>query len=144
MVLKELALKTLLTHPKIHTRTRTKTRRILIEAAVKLFSEGLFPSITEIAQQAELSRATAYRYFPTHDALVCTIVAETLKPVKQWKSCQTDISARIDDLLSYTFPHLFRNEGALRAEMHLALTKWGQAGRMPLQIKSIRLTLMIA
>src|SRR5919204_2216817 len=51
-------------------RQRSRTRRVLIAAADELFAEGLVPTVAEVAERAEMGRATAYRYFPTQEALL--------------------------------------------------------------------------
>lgn len=108
------------------TRTRARTRRLLIDTAIRLFDGGAFPSITEVAQEAQLSRATAYRYFPTQNALVSAIVAATLSPMANWQPTHQDVIARIDELFSFAFPHMLKHEGTLRAALHLSLTQWAQ------------------
>ncbi len=108
------------------TSTRARTRRLLIETAMRLFDSGAFPSITEVAHQAQLSRATAYRYFPTQSALVSAIVSETLGPIKNWQPTRQDAAGRIDELFSFAFPRMLQHEGTLRAALHLSLTQWAQ------------------
>lgn len=49
---------------------RLRTRRALLEAARKLVKEGRTPSVSEVADAALVSRATAYRYFPHQDTLL--------------------------------------------------------------------------
>lgn len=65
-----------LTLPQDLTHTRARTRKLLLASAMVLFDAGAFPSITELAQHAQVSRATAYRYFPTQSALITAVVAE--------------------------------------------------------------------
>jgi len=123
------------------TSTRAKTRRLLIETAMRLFDSGSFPSITEVAQKAQLSRATAYRYFPTQSALVSAIVNETLSPIKNWQPTKQDATERIDELLSFAFPRMLRHEGTLRAALHLSLTQWAHSqstDAIPIREKLIR------
>lgn len=64
------------------TTIRARTRRLLIDTAMSMYERGAFPSITEVASAAQLSRATAYRYFPTQSALVSAMVDES--PVQYW------------------------------------------------------------
>lgn len=109
------------------TATRARTRRLLIETAMKMFDSGAFPSITEVAQEAQLSRATAYRYFPTQSALVSAIVTETLSPIKNWRPTKQDTGDRIDEMLGFAFPRMLEHEGTLRAALHLSLTQWAQS-----------------
>ena len=112
---------------KILTATRARTRRLLIETAMKMFDSGAFPSITEVAAVAQLSRATAYRYFPTQSALVSAIVTETLSPMKSWRPSQEEVGDRVEELLTFAFPRMLEHEGTLRAALHLSLTQWAQS-----------------
>jgi AcrR family transcriptional regulator len=49
---------------------RQRTRKDLLLAASRLMSGGRQPSLDEVATEALVSRATAYRYFPSADALL--------------------------------------------------------------------------
>ena len=49
---------------------RSRTRRDLLEAALRLSAEGKAVTLEEIAEEAQVSRATAYRYFPNVDDLL--------------------------------------------------------------------------
>jgi AcrR family transcriptional regulator len=49
------------------------TTRLLLEAAAELVRKGQEPSIAELAEVAEVSRATAYRYFPTKELLLAEV-----------------------------------------------------------------------
>jgi len=49
---------------------RMRTRKDLLQAAARLMAAGSSPSLEEVAEEAMVSRATAYRYFPGLDALL--------------------------------------------------------------------------
>jgi AcrR family transcriptional regulator len=49
---------------------RSRTRKDLLRAASRLMSQGRSPSLDEVAAEALVSRATAYRYFPNVEALL--------------------------------------------------------------------------
>ena len=49
---------------------RKRTRKDLLQAAARLMKQGKSPSLEEIAAEAMVSRATAYRYFPNVEALL--------------------------------------------------------------------------
>jgi AcrR family transcriptional regulator len=51
-------------------RQTQRTRRALVAAADELFSEGRVPTVAAVAERADVGRATAYRYFPTQEALL--------------------------------------------------------------------------
>lgn len=48
---------------------KQRTRQALLQAAATLLSQGGRPTLEEVAAQAMVSRATAYRYFPKIEAL---------------------------------------------------------------------------
>jgi AcrR family transcriptional regulator len=49
---------------------KSRTRKDLLQAAARLLKQGRKPSLEEIAAEAMVSRATAYRYFPNVEALL--------------------------------------------------------------------------
>lgn len=49
---------------------KIRTRHNLLDAAARLLKEGRNPTLEEVAAEALVSRATAYRYFPHVDALL--------------------------------------------------------------------------
>jgi AcrR family transcriptional regulator len=59
---------------------KRRTRRALIEAAVRLLREGRQPTVAEAAAAALISKATAYRYFPTQQALLTEAALEEGHP----------------------------------------------------------------
>jgi AcrR family transcriptional regulator len=48
---------------------KARTRAAIIAAAQELQRQGTAPTVEQAAEQARVSRATAYRYFPTKEAL---------------------------------------------------------------------------
>lgn len=48
---------------------KNRTRRALLDAAAALMAEGTEPAIEAVAERAGVSRATAYRYFASAEAL---------------------------------------------------------------------------
>ena len=49
---------------------KRRTRKALLQAASRLMAQGRKPGLEEVAEEALVSRATAYRYFPSVDALL--------------------------------------------------------------------------
>jgi len=49
---------------------KRRTRRALVDAAAQLVAEGIVPTVAQAAERADVSRATAYRYFPTQGSLL--------------------------------------------------------------------------
>jgi AcrR family transcriptional regulator len=60
--------------------------------------------ISQIAMQAGVSRATAYRYFPTRSTLVAAMVRHSLGPVRNWRGGSGDGRGRVAELFDQTFP----------------------------------------
>src|SRR5690349_23500714 len=56
--------------PRTRDRQTRRTKRALVEAADAIFAEGVVPSVAAVAERADVARATAYRYFPTQEALL--------------------------------------------------------------------------
>ena len=56
--------------PRTRDRQTRRTRKALVAAADELFQEGRVPTVAEVAERADVARATAYRYFPTQEALL--------------------------------------------------------------------------
>lgn len=59
---------------------RRRTRQDLLHAATRLVRQGRKPSLEEIAEEAMVSRATAYRYFPKVDALLLEAALDVAIP----------------------------------------------------------------
>jgi AcrR family transcriptional regulator len=74
---------------------RRRTRQALIDAALALRDENRTPTLAEIAERALVSRATAYRYFPSLEALISeTVTDRGMKPLEQvWRPGDDPIEA---------------------------------------------------
>ncbi|MGL6245951.1 TetR/AcrR family transcriptional regulator [Pseudomonas sp.] len=55
---------------------KRRTRQALIDAAIALRDEGHNPTVAQVAERAMVSRATAYRYFPSTEALISETAAD--------------------------------------------------------------------
>src|SRR5690349_4225808 len=83
---------------------RRRTRKAIVEAAVRLSSGGAAPSIDEIAAAADVSRRTIYMYFPALDQLLIDATAGALNepPVAAAlanPAIADDATARVDALI---------------------------------------------
>jgi AcrR family transcriptional regulator len=101
-------------------------RRLMLQVATQLMQSGITPSVTEVAEAAEVSRATAYRYFPSQAALVQAVVDEALGPILSWESADPDPRNRIKDLLKTAMPRIDEFEATFRAALKLSLDQWAQ------------------
>ncbi len=111
---------------------RARTRRLMLETASRLMQAGATPSVTEAAEAAGVSRATAYRYFPSQAALVQAVVDEGLGPILTWSSTSGDAERRVDELVSTALPRIEAYEATFKAALKLSLDQWArrQAGTL--------------
>ena len=98
----------------------------MLETAIGLMQQGQTPSVSDVAEAAGVSRATAYRYFPSQAALVHAVVDEGLGPILKWRSDSDDAEARVLDLLSLTMPRVAEFEATFKAALKLSLEQWAQ------------------
>lgn len=107
--------------------TRKRTYQLLITTALGLFEQGLLPTVSELAAHAGVSRATAYRYFPTQSDLISAVVDESLAPMIAWRPIpENDTQQRITQLLNLAYPQMFKHEGALRGALQISLQQWAK------------------
>jgi AcrR family transcriptional regulator len=101
-----------------------RTHRLLIDEAMKLLGHGGLVTVAEVAAAAGVSRATAYRYFPSRSRLINTIIEESLGPVRRFESEKQDGASRVRDLFERTFPLFKEFEPQMRAALQLSLEHW--------------------
>lgn len=106
-----------MTDGKTRPNQRRRTRKDLLEAAARLMKLGRNPSLEDVALEALVSRATAYRYFPSVEALLLEAAldlelpgAETLFP----QGSSEDPMARLEHLDAAMDEMMIANEGPLR------------------------------
>lgn len=62
---------------------KRRTRQALLDAALALRDEGSNPTFAEVAERALVSRATAYRYFSSVEALLSETITEiAMRPLE--------------------------------------------------------------
>jgi AcrR family transcriptional regulator len=111
---------------------KARTRKLMLDTAIALMQRGQTPSVSAVAEAAAVSRATAYRYFPSQAALVHAVVDEALGPILGWHSDDTDARARVADLISGSMPRILEFEATFKAALKLSLEQWAerQAGTL--------------
>lgn len=103
---------------------RARTRKLMLETAISLMQQGATPSVSDVAEAAGVSRATAYRYFPSQADLVNSVVDEALGPILSWQSDSANAQARVEALLGETMPRIMEFEATFKAALKLALEQW--------------------
>jgi AcrR family transcriptional regulator len=103
---------------------KRRTRTALVEAAQRLLERGQTPTVADVADEALVSRATAYRYFPSRSALVTAVIDSSLGPVRILASDNPSGRERVHELFVQTFPRFKEFEAQLRAAAQLSLEQW--------------------
>lgn len=96
---------------------KRRTRKDLLQAAARLMKQGKAPTLEEVAEEAMVSRATAYRYFPNVEALL--IEAPLDLAVPEAESVFEDVAgndpiARLDRVDAAVEEMMRANEAPLR------------------------------
>ena len=101
---------------------KASTFKLLLDTAMQLIrTDGHIPSVAEVAVRSAVSRATAYRYFPTRSALITAIIDASLGPVRTIASDSASGQERVRELFMRTFPRFTEFEPQLRAAAQLSL-----------------------
>lgn len=117
---------------------RHRTRKDLLAAAGRLLKAGRTPDMDDVAREAMVSRATAYRYFASVEALLveAPLDGETPGPALFDGDSSTDPAARIDRAEAALHDVVYRNEPALRAMLAASVARavsGGGADGVPLR-----------
>jgi AcrR family transcriptional regulator len=94
-----------------------RARKDLLQAAARLTKDGGKPTMDEVAKEALISRATAYRYFKNIEALLleAPLDAAVGNPEAMFEGDDsTDPEKRIDAAEAAMHEVCYRNEGQLR------------------------------
>jgi len=98
----------------------------MLETATAIMQAGATPSVSNVAEAAGVSRATAYRYFPSEAALIHAVVDEALGPILNWKPGEGDAQSRVTDLLATSMPRIEEFEATFKAALKLSLDQWAK------------------
>jgi AcrR family transcriptional regulator len=111
--------------PGTRDRQRRRTKRALVAAADELFAEGRVPTVAEVAERADVARATAYRYFPTQEALLLETSylgdSEPLRSLADLVDEVADPSARVAEAVRRGATWTLGREARLRAVLRMSL-----------------------
>ena len=79
---------------------KRRTRSALLASAAQLVAAGHTPSVADVADAADVSRRTAYRYFPTQEQLLTEASLEALRPEVEaaLSAALPDDSGTLDDV----------------------------------------------
>ena len=102
---------------------KRRTRKALLEAASRLMKDGRRPSFDEVAEEALVSRATAYRYFSGIEPLLLEASLDIAMPGPELfeKDQSDDVAGRVIRAEAAVARMVRANEAALRMMMINAL-----------------------
>jgi AcrR family transcriptional regulator len=102
---------------------RRRTRGAMIEAVTQLVHEGASPSVTEVADAAGVSRATAYRYFPTQESLLAEVIVPDLEAALAAEALPEDLESRFGAAFAPIWSSYIEHEAAYRTMLRRGLER---------------------
>jgi AcrR family transcriptional regulator len=119
--------------PKPRERQTRRTKRALIDAADALFAEGRVPTVAAVAERADVARATAYRYFPSQEALLLETTflgdSEALRGLPELAQTIEDPAERMADAVRTGAEWTLGREARLRMILRASLDPASPATR---------------
>jgi AcrR family transcriptional regulator len=125
---------------------RLRTRKDLLDAARRLLKERPTFTMDELAEEAMVSRATAYRYFPSMEALLVEAPLDGAVPDPGdlfGEDSSRDPVERLDRAEGKLHDMMYRNEARLRAMMVHSLKQWLTDGEHQVPVRQNRRTALI-
>ena len=109
------------------TNQKFRTRLALLQAARELMEQGTDPSIDSVAEVAMVSRATAYRYFPSAEKLVVEAVLDAAFDDDVLDASfldSDDVVERVSQVQKFLYDHARENEVKYRLLLSSAHKEW--------------------
>ena len=104
---------------------KRRTRAAIVAAAVELVEQGQSPTVAEVADAALVSRATAYRYFPTQEYLLFEAALESTRSDIHRELAENtlpeDPETRLEMLIDALQGRVVDKEAAFRTMLRLSL-----------------------
>jgi AcrR family transcriptional regulator len=125
---------------------RRRTRKELLAAAAKLMKSGRTPDMDEVAAEAMVSRATAYRYFPKIEELLIEAPLEGAVPEPGAVFAgdeSVDAVARVDKAEAALHEACYRNEAQLRMMLAASLLRVAKEGGSAVPVRQNRRSALI-
>jgi AcrR family transcriptional regulator len=98
-----------------------------VAAAVRLLEQGMTPTVAEVADAAEVSRRTAYRYFPSAEQLMVEAVLEGVRGDVEREidagAPAGDMTSRVDRLVDAMHHLTVDKEHLLRQMIRLTIDR---------------------
>jgi AcrR family transcriptional regulator len=106
---------------------KRRTRNDLLRAARAIRESGGVPTVGEAASAAGISRATAYRYFPTQESLLAEAstgpLIDRVDEVVRSVARIADPVERVDAVFAILAPLMLKHEAELRSVLKISLER---------------------
>jgi AcrR family transcriptional regulator len=103
------------------THQKARTRSAMVAATRELLAEGVTPTVEQAAERAEVSRTTAYRYFPNQRALLVAAYPEIETRSLLGPNPPENVELRLDAVVQGLARLTVENEPQLRTMLRLSL-----------------------
>jgi AcrR family transcriptional regulator len=107
---------------------KRRTRAAVVAAAKELLQQGITPTVPQAAELALVSRTTAYRYFPTQEALLLEVAVNIdVDEIEDLVAQAVDAEhapERVVEVLQLLNRHVLDEEVQYRTTMRLYLDQW--------------------
>jgi AcrR family transcriptional regulator len=104
---------------------KLRTRNALFQAVRELLDKGINPTLEEVAEAAMISRATAYRYFPSIEALIAEEVLQRVAAdVAEAIGDHENLLDRVLAAVAATTVNMLDNEVALHVTAKSMADRW--------------------
>lgn len=124
--------------PEGRTNQKARTRKAILDAAVKLLGDGQTVTVPDAAERAQVSVATAYRYFPSSDALAEEASLHTsvfLRSLDELNAAidraGDDVHARVEALVRKLGTLILHNQAPFRIAARVGWDTWFAQQQLP-------------
>jgi AcrR family transcriptional regulator len=106
---------------------KQRTREAILDSATRLARAGQSPSIADVAKDARVSTATAYRYFPNTESLWADVAIRHGPRMQEViADLPAEVEERIDVVIRRMAESQFADEAVWRALLRASLDRWLQ------------------
>lgn len=113
------------------SRQKQRTREALLDAAMSLVRAGRSPSIAEVAEAANVSTATAYRYFPNPQSLWADLGIRQVPAELLYEDLPAGAEDRIETVIRRVTKFQFADEALWREVLRATLERWAEQQELP-------------
>jgi AcrR family transcriptional regulator len=103
---------------------KQRTRAALLDAAADLVRSGVSPSIGQIAEAANISPATAYRYFPNTHSLWADVAVRRVSVDELTADLPDDVVERVEIVIRRIARLQFADEALWRESVRAVQERW--------------------